>query len=162
MLRESSSPWQANARGVDLNHNFNCGFFEYKKTETERGITAGATLYSGEYPESEPESRAVASLVRVLSPIGVISLHSQGEEILHGESEKLFRIGERMTELSGYPNAAPSGTAAYGGLCDYTSSIGIPSFTVEVGKGRNPLPINLLPRLYSRLYPLLLRFPTLL
>ena len=23
--------WKANARGVDLNHNYDCGFFEYKK-----------------------------------------------------------------------------------------------------------------------------------
>ena len=29
------SKWQANARGVDLNHNYDEGFSEYKKIETE-------------------------------------------------------------------------------------------------------------------------------
>ena len=28
------SHWQANARGVDLNHNYDSGFYEYKKIES--------------------------------------------------------------------------------------------------------------------------------
>ena len=162
MLMESAAPWQANARGVDLNHNYAFGFYEYKKLEEKMGIRAGASLYSGEYPESEPESSACARLVRVLAPIGVLSLHSQGEEILYSRGEHLSRIAERMSRLSGYTPSSPTGTAAYGGLCDYTSSLGIPSFTIEVGKGKNPLPISLTPSLFRRLYPLLLRFPTVL
>ena len=74
------SSWQANARGVDLNHNYDFGFSEYKRIEAGLGISAGATLYSGEYPESEPETRGVANLIRTISPVAVVSLHSQGEE----------------------------------------------------------------------------------
>jgi len=74
------SLWQANARGVDLNHNYDYGFLEYKQIEAEQGIVPGATLYSGEYPESEPETRGVANLIRTLMPSLVISLHTQGEE----------------------------------------------------------------------------------
>jgi g-D-glutamyl-meso-diaminopimelate peptidase len=48
--REDFSHWQANARGVDLNHNYDAGFHEYKKLEKENDICAGATRYSGEYP----------------------------------------------------------------------------------------------------------------
>ena len=40
--------WQANARGVDLNHNYSAGFFEYKKKEREAGIYAAPSKYSGE------------------------------------------------------------------------------------------------------------------
>ena len=48
--------WQANARGVDLNHNYDAGFLEYKQIEAEQGILGGGpTRYSGECPESEPE-----------------------------------------------------------------------------------------------------------
>ena len=50
------SHWQANARGVDLNHNYDAGFAEYKILEAENGIGTGApTRYSGECPESENE-----------------------------------------------------------------------------------------------------------
>ena len=34
-----STTWQANARGVDLNHNYNAGWEIYKEMETEIGIT---------------------------------------------------------------------------------------------------------------------------
>ena len=46
--------WQANARGVDLNHNYDAGFYEYKVLAGTKGIEAGRTRYCGEYPESEP------------------------------------------------------------------------------------------------------------
>lgn len=162
MLEESHGPWQANARGVDLNHNYDYRFFEYKRIERDRGITNGATLFGGEYPESEPETKAAARLVRASSPSGILSFHSQGEEIFHLDDPRLRRIAGRMAKLSGYTPRVADGTAAYGGLADYSSSIGIPSFTVEVGKGKNPLPLSDLPSISSKLYPLMLRFPTLL
>ena len=128
------SSWQANGRGVDLNHNYDYRFTEYKAIEAERRITAGATLFSGEYPESEPESRAVANLVRTLSPLAVVSLHAQGEEIFaYPRTAKVGRIADRLAALTGYTVGTASDTAAYGGLCDYTGSLGIPSFTYEVG-----------------------------
>ena len=42
------SRWQANANGVDLNHNYDAGFYEYKKIERRLGITGGcASRFSG-------------------------------------------------------------------------------------------------------------------
>jgi g-D-glutamyl-meso-diaminopimelate peptidase len=35
---EDFSAWQANARGVDLNHNYDAGFAEYKQLEKEQNI----------------------------------------------------------------------------------------------------------------------------
>ena len=76
------SHWQANARGVDLNHNYGVGFAEYKAIERGAGLFDGAaTRYSGEYPESEPETAALAAFIRTVMPAFVLSLHSQGEEI---------------------------------------------------------------------------------
>ena len=162
MLEDTQRPWQANARGVDLNHNYDFGFYKYKQYEREMGIFSGASLYSGEYPESEPESRAAARLVRASSPIGILSFHSQGEEIIHTDDERLTRIASRLERYSGYKDTPPTGSASYGGLSDYTSSLGIPSFTVEVGKGENPLPITDLPDILGRLYTMTLLFPTFL
>ena len=157
------STWQANARGVDLNHNYDSGFAEYKLIEKERGIVAGPSLYSGEYSESEPESKGVATLIRTLEPAAVISLHSQGEEIFAFPSTpRVKRIAQRLSEITGYTLSTPNGTAAYTGLCDYTASLGIPSFTFEVGKGKNPLPEKSVPDIFPRISEAIITLPTLL
>jgi g-D-glutamyl-meso-diaminopimelate peptidase len=155
--------WQANARGVDLNHNYDYGFNEYKRIEAERGIEPGATLYSGEYPESEPETHGVANLVRTLMPMAVVSLHSQGEEIYaYPKVARIRRCAERLASMTRYTVAEPEGTAAYGGLCDYTASLGIPSFTIEVGKGENPLDESVLPSFFTRVADAIAFLPTIL
>jgi g-D-glutamyl-meso-diaminopimelate peptidase len=155
--------WQANARGVDLNHNYDAGFLEYKRLERENGITPGPTFYSGEYPESEPETRGVANLVRTIRPAAVVSLHTQGEEIYHQPRDRrTARIAERIASLCGYEIGVPEGTSAYGGLSDYTGLLGIPSFTVELGKGVNPLDEREVPAIFARVGETLAILPTLL
>ena len=157
------SRWQANARGVDLNHNYSVGFSEYKRIEGERGIYPGPSLYSGEYPESEPETKGVANLVRVLTPFAVLSLHSQGEEIyFFPGAPSVGRCAARLSSLTGYKVAEPTDTALYGGLCDFTGAMGIPSFTYEVGKGENPLPENDIVGIFPRIAESIVLLPTLL
>ncbi len=156
------SHWQANARGVDLNHNYDYGFMEYKRIEQEKGIAPGPTLYSGEYPESEPETRAVAAFLRALMPDAVISLHTQGEEIYHSSDVKGTALAAFLCRHTGYVVSKPVGTASYGGLCDYTATLEIPSITLEIGRGRNPLSnSSIFPALCLLAEPLLL-LPTLL
>lgn len=159
--------WQANARGVDLNHNYDAGFAAYKRMEREKGIFNGApTGFSGEYPESEPETEALSRLLRASARRirGVLTLHTQGEEILCGmpgdpvkKTESVCRLLERST---GYQRATPTGSAAFGGLTDWClSCLAIPSFTLECGKGTNPLPMKLRGTLYERLRTALFCFP---
>lgn len=156
------SDWQSNARGVDLNHNYNWGFFEYKRAEEENGIQAGKTRFAGEYPESEPETKALANLIRTVSPCAVVSFHSQGEEIFaKPESESTKRLAERLAVSVGYKFSTAEGLASYGGLSDYTGGVlGIPSFTVEVGKGKNPLPDSSLRGICDVVRKLLVFLPT--
>ncbi len=161
---ESFEVWQSNARGVDLNHNYSVGFFEYKNLEAERNIEPGATLYSGEYPESEPESYALASLARTIDLSLCVSLHSQGEEIYYfPKDERAYAIASKAGTLLGYDICEPSGTALYGGFCDYTGcSLGIPSLTLEVGRGKNPLPESEFYRIKENVLKALFLLPTLL
>ena len=157
------SSWQANARGVDLNHNYDAGFREYKSIECESGISPGAALYSGESPESEPETRGVANLVRTIMPSAVVSLHTQGEEIYaYPNTQRVKRCAARLASMTGYKLSLPSGTAAYGGLCDYTATLGIPSFTLELGKGVNPLDEAILPSIFFKVAEAVGILPTLL
>lgn len=161
---ENTEKWKANARGVDLNHNYPYGFSEYKAIEKERGIQAGATLCSGEYPLSEPETRAVMRLLRALDFSLVVSLHSAGEEIFYAPNSPDVRaLADLAAQMLGYIVSTPSGTALYGGLCDYTGySLGIPSLTLETGRGENPLPISEFFREREKVRDTLLTLPTLL
>jgi len=134
------SCWKSNARGVDLNHNYDAGFYEYKKLEAEKGILPGPTRYSGECPLSEPETCALASFIKYCDSLSMIlTFHSAGEEIYcsYGDrmTEQCERIGKKLAALSGYRLAYPEGLSAYGGLTDwYIKEYNRPSFTIECGK----------------------------
>lgn len=160
LLRANGSPdfthWKANARGVDLNHNYNAGFEEYKAMEIDNGILgASHAKYSGEYPESEPEVAALCNFLRYTAPSLILTLHSQGEEIFGGDIEGVkngLSIGRRLAEMSSYKLSVPEGTAAYGGLSDwYTREMKLPSFTLECGIGENPLPLSDGEQIYRKL-----------
>lgn len=160
------SRWQANGRGVDLNHNYNAGFAEYAALAVREGLMAGPTRYPGDYPESEPETAALCALVRGLRPALSLTLHTQGEEIYasscgreHPRSTAIARAAEKLT---GYRFAMPEGGSAYGGYTDWViGELSLPSLTLECGRGENPLPLSDAPRIYDRIRPLLFRAPTL-
>lgn len=162
------SHWQANARGVDLNHNYNAGFEEYKKVESELGILGGApTRYSGEHPESEPEVGYLCNFLRFSGNFDLaLSLHTQGEEIYYtslGESMPITeRVGNYIAGLCEYRLSKPAGPAAFGGFTDwFIREFGKPSFTVECGKGTNPLPFSDFPMTYLRIRKMLFMAPML-
>jgi g-D-glutamyl-meso-diaminopimelate peptidase len=162
------SKWNANARGVDLNHNYDAYFEEYKTFEKEKGITGGKTKYSGEYAESEPETAALASFIRYNSEEieGVLTLHTQGEEIYCKSKGKTPPRAEHLScvisRLTGYVPATVEGESAMGGLTDwFIKEYNKPSFTLECGRGENPLPLSQMMDIYSKLKELLFTFPIL-
>ncbi|MBE6552732.1 MAG: hypothetical protein E7666_00155 [Ruminococcaceae bacterium] len=161
--------WQANARGVDLNHNYDACFHEYKKIEAENGILQGApTRFSGEHPESEPEVSALCNWIRFHENVsGILTLHTQGEEIYYrcrGTCAKRApAIAERISSLCGYRLAEAEGAASFGGLTDWCAlEARIPCFTLECGRGINPLPFEDAGGIYRKLERLFFRFPMLL
>ena len=165
---EDFHKWQANERGVDLNHNYNAGFHEYKRIELENNIIGGApTKYSGEYPESEPETSALTSLFKTILPTITLSLHTQGEEIYYSSGDmvppKSRQIGRIISDLTGYKLSSPSGSACYGGLLDWIiSEYNLPAFTIECGRGENPLPYRDFLSIYSSVRELFFTAPVLI
>ena len=161
------SRWQANGRGVDLNHNYNAGFAEYKPIERELGINGGGpTRYSGEYPESEPECASLVSFIRTADPLLMLALHTQGGEIYadyNGYMPKgAEQIARRMSSLCGYTVARPEKAACYGGLKDYfILEYDRPGFTMECGKGVNPLPLDDCNIIYSVIKGVLFSLPSM-
>lgn len=163
------SRWQANGRGVDLNHNYDAGFVQYKQLERKAGIEGGApTRYSGEYAESEPETGMLANYLRFDSSVKMIlTLHTQGEEIYYTSGgicpPKSKNIARLLARMSGYTPAVPEGMAAYGGLTDWAvRTLGCPAFTIECGKGENPLPASSFFSVYTAVREMLFTAPILI
>lgn len=159
--------WQANARGVDINHNFNAGWAEMqallqKKPENSEkwpipggGRQPGPRRYPGNSPESEPETRAVTDLCRRTRFRHVVALHSQGEEIYWAYGDRTppqsAIMARVLGQASGYTVSAPTGFASHGGFKDwFITCFGRPGFTIELGRGVNPLPVEDFPALYEK------------
>ncbi len=129
--------WKANARGVDLNVNFDAEWGQGIKNVFRRG----PQNYIGASPFSEPESRALKSFTQALQPDYTVSFHTKGEEIYwyFGQSSHTclrdFRIGQALSRATGYPLRLAKGSV--GGYKDWCiQNYGIPSYTVELGDDR--------------------------
>lgn len=148
--------WQANARGVDINSNFNAGWAEMQALAQKNGKNLpGARKYPGPVPESEPETRALTDLCRRYAFRQVVALHSQGEEIYweYGPNTppQSRMMAQVLGEASGYRVAKPEGLSAHGGFKDwFIQCYHRPGFTIELGRGRNPLPVAQFEEIYSR------------
>lgn len=140
--------WQANARGVDINHNFNAGWSELKKREISHNIThPSSTRFGGTRPESEPETRALTNLCRTTDFERAVALHSQGREIYcsFGKNTPVlsFRLASVFSQSSGYNIAFPEEIASGGGFKDwFIDRFKKPALTIEMGLGENPLPLS--------------------
>lgn len=154
--------WQANVRGVDINHNFNAGWEEMQALAQKNGKTSpGPRQYSGPNPESEPETRAVTDLCRQYAFRHVVALHSQGEEIYwrYGEHtpSRSAIMARVLGAASGYRVADPEGLASHGGFKDwFIRCYHRPGFTIELGKGENPLPLEEFETIYEKAREMLL------
>ena len=101
----------------------------------------------GQYPESEPETRVLADLCRRVSFRHVVALHTQGEEIYwrYGDHTppQSRMMAQVLAAVSGYAVADPSENASHGGFKDwFIQCFHRPGFTIEWGKGVNPLPVS--------------------
>lgn len=161
LLESSPDDWNANARGVDINHNFDAGWAQLRQLEIDSGITGPAPRrFGGEAPESEPETQALVALCKARLPRMLIALHSQGREIYWRYGDTLPPDSRTLAALfsaaSGYQLSENAGLASYGGLKDwFIADYNKPGFTVEIGEGKNPLPVSDFPEIWAETLPLL-------
>jgi len=142
--------WAANARGVDLNNQFPANW----EREAARGPRSPAPRnYSGTGPLTEPEAIAMADFTRAHDFRLVIAWHTQGEEIYWGyegleppESEQITNL---FVDISGYRPVR--NLQSWAGYKDwFIQDWRRPGFTIEVGRGTNPLPITQFWPIWSR------------
>lgn len=126
------SLWKANARGVDLNVNFDADWGKGRRNV----FRPSSENYVGEYPESEKESRAIADFARK-GFLATISLHAKGEVIYYAYKnlDPDPALNAIISKACGYPLERSTGSA--GGFKDWcVLKLGIPAYTVELGDDR--------------------------
>ena len=161
ICRGNFKKWNANFRGVDINHNFDAGWQELRQKETELGIVGPApTRYGGCKPHSEPETSALVKLCKKINIRHATALHTQGEVIYwtYGDviPPKSRKMAEIMATTSGYALDVPLSIATGGGFKDwFIKEFNKPGFTIEIGKGENPLPATDAFNLYKSIRELL-------
>ncbi|MFR1832103.1 MAG: M14 family zinc carboxypeptidase [Lachnospiraceae bacterium] len=136
--------WKANARGVDLNHNFDALW----TNTSSNWMLPSYSGYKGLTPVSEPESQALVNLMNSDYPwAAVLNYHSMGKVIywdIEGNKER-----ERSRQLAQLMSAATGGyqmlySGGGGGFKDWAQlkENPVPSITVETGKVDCPMPVS--------------------
>ena len=147
--------WKANIRGVDLNLQFPAGWEEAKRIKYAAGYTKPAPRdYVGPMPLSEPESVAMYQFTRMHDFALILAYHTQGEVIywryLDYEPEKAYAIAQYFASVSGYTPEETPGESAYAGYKDwFIQQYDRPGYTIEAGKGVNPLPMEQFDTIYQ-------------
>lgn len=147
------SLWKANARGVDINNNFDAGFgkFMSKQTPSSQG-------FAGKFAESECETLAIENYIKSLNPFFVLAYHSKGEEIYYNyfQHEKDLKrdktIAERFSNSTGYKIVNVENLSS-GGLKDWTiEKLKIPALTIEIGSDdlKHPIKRTNLEEIYQK------------
>lgn len=144
------SGWKANVRGIDLNDQFPAGWEQER--ERREVLGPGPRDYGGKEPLCEPEACAMADFTRDHSFRMVLALHTQGEEIYWNyrglEPPESERLVNRLSLASGYvPVKLENSDAGYKDW--FIQEFRRPGFTVEAGRGANPLPLAQFPQMYE-------------
>ena len=153
--------WKANLRGVDLNLNYPAGWETARQLKAARGFCGPAPRdYPGAHPLDQPETSALAAYTCCIRPDLVLAYHTQGGVIYHtyGESAppQAQLLAEEFSALSGYALEPVPPESANAGFKDwFLQRFCRPGFTIEAGRGENPLPLAQLPELYAQNVPLL-------
>lgn len=151
VISQTRSPlWKANARGVDLNCNFDACWGEGRLNTRTRG----SENCIGDKPFSEPETLALKNFTLKIRPYVTLSFHTKGEEIYYefcGKGD--MRGAEILSKTTGYKVKKIYGSA--GGYKDWCiRKLCIPAYTLECGSDNLRHPISKLKELKKCKYVL--------
>ena len=154
--RTDFANWKANIRGIDLNKQFPAAWH----IEAERlNHVPAARDYAGSNPLTEPEVKALVQLTKKRNFQRVISLHTQGEEIYwyFGKNTPFESkaISNEFARVSGYQPVKHLDN--YAGFKDwFIQEYKRPGFTIELGRGKNPLSLRKFATIYMKTKRILL------
>lgn len=154
--------WKANLSGVDLNLQYPAGWLMAREIKFSQGYTQpGPRDYVGRFPLSQLESQALYDYTERIDPAIVIAWHSQGEVIYwqYGgiEVSGARELAQRFADASGYALEDTPYNSSFAGYKDwFIQAYRRPGFTIEVGTGTNPLPLEQFEDIYQASLPILL------
>ena len=139
-LAGDTSRWQANARGVDLNHNFDAGWYILRQLENLAGINGpGPSRFGGDAPESEPETRLLTGLCRRIRLRHALAFSGAGGSISwkYGKftPDRSQLMAKILSVTSGYEPEEGNGLCSHGTFQDWLiEELHKPAFTIRPGK----------------------------
>ena len=148
--------WKANAKGIDLNANFDAMWDKYEsKYQSTSPAFAG---YKGTAPECAAESKALAEHLRANDFDLTLSYHTSGSLIYWSYNyEKLPEVNKKSREIAlllsqknGYAMGKQASTST-AGFKDYAmEALGIPSLTIEFAINSAPAPLREFEQIWAR------------
>ena len=146
--------WKANLLGVDLNLQYPAGWLQAREIKFTQGYTLpGPRDYVGRAPLNQLESRALAGYTEFIDPDLILAYHSQGKEIYWQfggyEIPGARELGAEFARLSGYALSDVPYESGFAGYKDwFIQRFRRPGYTIEVGQGQNPLPLEQFDQIY--------------
>ena len=145
--------WKANARGVDLNRNFDVGWQEFQGS-----LHPSSERYKGDVPASEAETQAILSIPERYPVVGCMAYHSSGNLVYwdYGSQGQVYledqKLAQTVSEITGYEahSTVSDGTDAAGCSDYFVLKLGIAAVTVENGTGVCPLDSEEFPVIMER------------
>ena len=157
-----------NPDGVDLNLQFPAMWEQAKKIKFSQGYTTYAPRdFVGNFPLETPEAVALYDFTMEHTFELMLTYHSQGEVIywkfLDYNPPNAFEIGKTFESLSGYPLQDTPYNSSFAGFKDwFIQTYNLPGYTMEVGRGTNPLPTSQFDTIYKDNIGILVSTPFLI
>ena len=148
--------WKSNARGVDLNRNFNADW-----DSIHQSSHPSFENYKGAKYESELETQALVKLTNEYNFAASISYHSSGnliywdykDSVNRNECSNLADVAVKLTNYQKALSDSNYSNVVSGGYKDWASSQKanpVPSITIESGNGTCPLDISEFDNLFKK------------
>lgn len=150
------SGWKANIQGVDLNLQYPAGWEQARENKFAQGIRSPAPAdYVGSAPLVAPESLAMYNFTLAYDPALILAYHTQGEVIywrfLDYEPVGSRQIAQVFSDVSGYAVEETPYASGFAGYKDwFIQDFDRPGYTIEAGRGINPLPIEDFASIYEK------------
>ena len=153
--------WKANLLGVDLNLQYPAGWLQAREIKFSQGYTRpGPRDYVGRAPLNQLETQDLAGYTEFIDPELILAYHTQGGEIYWQFKDYAIpgakELGEALARVSGYTLADVPYESAFAGYKDwFIQQFRKPGYTIEAGRGENPLPLSQFDEIYRDNLPLL-------
>ncbi len=133
--------WKSNAKGVDLNRNYNA---DWKNIQDNRSEPSWA-FHKGVSPHSSSEVRAIVNFTKSIMPEIAVPYHSAGKVIYWNykqtgaQYDRDHRIAREVSNITGYQMIYAEDHPSGGGMTDwFISKYHRPGLTMEIGNYPGP------------------------